>query len=174
MLLHIVEMRGMALNVITSIDPLEKQERIEVWVLPRGSIVENADIGIHHFIITDEQEPRVVYRALCVAPKLCALAGQVLEVALSEINKLLVRHCACTHNDHVLSEVVRLMEIYDHVTVDLVDVVDVAEDRLAHHVLTVDVVVHILHQSLHLVFVCRLKLLPDCVLFKFHSVVVVV
>jgi len=61
-----------------------------------------------------------------------------------------------TNNDHVLTEVVGLIEIDNHVTVDLIDVIDVSEDGLAHHVLSEDVIVDVLHQSLHVIVIGRL------------------
>ena len=63
----------------------------------------------------------------------------------------------------VLSEVVRWMEINNHVSGDLVDVVDLPKDRLAHHVVFVDVVVDTLHASLKEILISCKKLLPNCV-----------
>ncbi len=76
-------------------------------------------------------------------------------------------------NDNVLSEVVPVVEVHYHVPVDLVDVVDVSQYRLPHHVLPVDVVVHVFHQRLHEVLVCRKQLLPDGLLLALQVVLVV-
>ena len=65
------------------------------------------------------------------------------------------------------------MEVCDHLPVDLPDVVDVAEDRLAHHVVAIAIEVDILHESLLGVLVGRLKLLPDCVLLHLEVIAIV-
>ena len=70
---------------------------------------------------------------------------------------------ACSADYDVLSEVVWRMEINNHVSGDLVDVVDLSKDRLAHHVVFVDVVVDTLHASLKEILVSCKKLLPNCV-----------
>jgi hypothetical protein len=82
-------------------------------------------------------------------------------------------YVSSAHNDYVLSEVVPLMEVNHHVPVDLVDVVYVSQNGLAHHVLSVDVVIHVLHERLHEVFVGCQELLPDGLLLVLQVVVVV-
>lgn len=79
-----------------------------------------------------------------------------------------------TNNYHVLTEVVGLIEIDNHVTVDLIDVIDVSEDGLAHHVLSEDVIVDVLHQSLHVIVIGRLQFLPDGVLLHLEVIVIIV
>jgi hypothetical protein len=66
---------------------------------------------------------------------------------LSQVYKLLMLNCTSTYNDHVFGIVVGSVEIHNHVSVNLADVVDVAQNRLSHHMLTVNVVVHVFHQS---------------------------
>lgn len=65
----------------------------------------------------------------------------------------------------IFSKVIGSMEVNNHVSLDLIDVVNVSKDRLAHHMLSVDVVVDIFHEGLHHIFVCGFKFLPDGVLF---------
>jgi hypothetical protein len=52
---------------------------------------------------------------------------------------------ACSDNDHILAEVVSVSEVQNHITVDLINVIWITENRLAHHMLSEDVVVHVLH-----------------------------
>jgi hypothetical protein len=75
------------------------------------------------------------------------LALNIAEMLLSQIHKLLMVNGTSAHNDHVFAIVVGSVEIHNHVTVNLSDVVDVAQNWLSHHVLTVNVVVHVFHQS---------------------------
>ena len=55
---------------------------------------------------------------------------------------------ASTADYNVLSKVVWRMKINNHVSIDLVDVIDLSQDRLTHHVVFVDVIVNTLHASL--------------------------
>ena len=92
---------------------------------------------------------------------------------LNQVYELLVLHSTRANDNNVLSEVVPPVEVNDHLSVDLSDVVDVSEDWLAHHVLSVDVEVDILHEGLLGVLVDCLQLLPDCILLVLNMVVVV-
>ena len=78
------------------------------------------------------------------------------EVLLNEIDQLLMIDIAGAYHYHVLAKVVALVEVDDHFAVDLSNVVDVAEDRLTHHVISEDIEVDVLHESLFRVLVCRL------------------
>jgi hypothetical protein len=93
-------------------------------------------------------------------------------VLLSEVDQLLVVHGASADDDHVVSEVVGSLEVGDMFTCKLADVVNVTEDWLAHHVLSVDVIVDVLHQSLLRILVSCFKFLPDCVFFNLDVLVV--
>ena len=77
------------------------------------------------------------------------------------------------YNNHVISEVVGLVEVKNHVSVDLVNVIDVSKDRLTHHMLSVDVIVDVFHQSLHEVVVCRQQFLPYCIFFHLQVVLII-
>ena len=92
---------------------------------------------------------------------------------LNQVDKLLMIDGACSHNDDILTEIVPAVEVCHHVAIDLADVVNVTEDRLAHHVVSEDVEVDVLHQGLLGVLVGRLKLLPDRVFFHLEVEVVV-
>lgn len=92
---------------------------------------------------------------------------------LDEVDELLVSDRSRTHDNHVLTEVVSLMEVSDHFSVDLADVIDVSENRLAHHVFPVDVEIDILHEGLLGVLVRGLELLPDRVFLILEVIVVI-
>jgi hypothetical protein len=73
---------------------------------------------------------------------------------LSQITKLIVIDVACANHDHIFGKVHTLMVIHDHVPVNFVDVINFPEDREAHHVLPVNVVVNVFHQGFEAVIVC--------------------
>ena len=86
---------------------------------------------------------------------------------LNEINELLVVYGTRANHDHVLTVVVASVEINDHVSVDLANVVNVAQNWLTHHVFAIDVVVHIFHQGLFGVLICCFEFLPNSIFFIF-------
>lgn len=51
----------------------------------------------------------------------------------------------CAYYYYVLAKVVPSVEINNHVAVYRPDIIDITQNRLAHHVLPVDIVVHIFH-----------------------------
>jgi len=85
-----------------------------------------------------------------------------------------VAHSTSTNNADIFTEIVSLEEINDHITINLVDVIDVTEDGLAHHVHSENIVVNVLHQSFHVVIVGGFQLLPDGVLLHLEVIIVIV
>jgi hypothetical protein len=75
------------------------------------------------------------------------LALNIAEMLLSQVDKLLMLNCTSSYDDHVFAIVIGSVEIHNHVSVNLADVVDVAQNWLPHHMLTINVVVHVFHQS---------------------------
>ena len=92
---------------------------------------------------------------------------------LNQIDKLLMVDCSSSHDDDILTEVVSVVEVCHHVAIYLSNVVNVTEDGLAHHVVSVNIEVDILHEGFLRVLVSRLKLLPDRVFFHFEVEVIV-
>jgi hypothetical protein len=56
-----------------------------------------------------------------------------------------VVNLASADNHHVFTEVVGSVEVNNHVSVNLPDVIDIPKNWLAHHVISEAVVVHIFH-----------------------------
>jgi hypothetical protein len=54
LLLHIVQVACVSLDIVAAEDPLEHQERVEVFTLPRGSVIKYTNIGIDHLIISNK------------------------------------------------------------------------------------------------------------------------
>lgn len=87
---------------------------------------------------------------------------------LSQIHQHLVLDIASANNSHIFTEVHSLVKAHNHFTCDLVDVVDLSQNRQAHHVIFVDVKVYVLHQGFKVVIVCGLQLLPNSILLCLH------
>ena len=89
---------------------------------------------------------------------------EAVEVLLNQVNELLMIDGTSANNDHILTKVVRLMKINDHITFYLIDVIDISKDGLSHHVFSENIIVHVFHQGLHVIVIRGFKLLPDSVL----------
>ena len=92
---------------------------------------------------------------------------------LDEVDKHLMVDVTGTYDYHVLTEVVALMEVCDHVASNFTDVVDIAQNGLAHHMIFEHIEVDILHEGLLWVLIRRLQLLPDRVLLELQQPVIV-
>lgn len=77
---------------------------------------------------------------------------------LCEVDKHLVINLTSAYNHNVLTEIVCSVEVNNHFPVDLPDVINISKNRLAHHMIPIAVVVHILHQSFLRVLVNSLQL----------------
>jgi hypothetical protein len=78
-----------------------------------------------------------------------------------------------TYYDNILSVIVASVKIYNHVPIDRSNVVNISQNRLSHHVFSVNVVVNIFHKGFFRVLVSSLQLLPDCVFFHFKVIVII-
>ena len=142
-------------------------------MVPAWCIVKHAHTRVDHFVVTNHQQARVKNSLIYVKQWLVGFTGYVCEEFFSKVNQLLVLNRACPNNHHVLAEVVCRVKVDNHVTINRPDVINIAKDRLAHHMLSEDVVVDIFHKCLFRVLVSFLKLLPNCVFFHLQVVVIV-
>ena len=85
---------------------------------------------------------------------------------LDQVHKLLMLDCSRAYNDHVFTKIIASVEVSDHFAVNLPDVVDVSENRLAHHVISVAIKVHVFHQGFFRVLISCFELLPDSVFLE--------
>lgn len=92
---------------------------------------------------------------------------------LALLYQLIVVDVSSSDNNHVLSKVIGLMKVDDHVSIDLMNVVNISKNRLSHHMFSVDVIVDILHQGFHVIIVGCKELLPDSFLLIFKSVLII-
>lgn len=147
LLLTVVKMFGVFVDLVAAEHSLKEEEGVEVWVLPVGSLVKDTDGGVVHLIISDHKQAWVENGFLLTVLGDVGGPGNASEVLFSQVHELLVVHGTSAHNDHVVTEVVGVLEVDNVVAVDLADVVHVTEDGLAHHVLSVNVIVDVLHQG---------------------------
>jgi hypothetical protein len=91
---------------------------------------------------------------------------------LHQINKLLMVDCSSTDYNNIFSKVVSTMEINNHLSVDLPYVIDITQNWLPHHMLSVNVEVNILHQSFFGILIDRFQFLPNRVFLHLEMIVV--
>mmetsp|Transcript_1904 Transcript_1904/g.2747 ORF Transcript_1904/g.2747 Transcript_1904/m.2747 type:complete len:235 (-) Transcript_1904:419-1123(-) len=166
-------MSAVLVDLIATHHTLEEEEGVEIFVLPAGCVVENADGRIHHLVIADHEQARVEHRLVQIVHRQVRLARQRAEVLLNQVDELLVIDGTGADNDDILAEVVALVEVSDHLAVDLANVVNVTENGLAHHVIAIDVEVDVFHEGFLRVLVRSFKLLPDGVLLDLEVVVII-
>ena len=142
-------------------------------MVPGWRIIEHPDTGVYLHIVCYHQHSWVEHSLLKAHYWSGGLASQALKMCLRQVDQLLMINFTGPHNDHILSEVISRVEVHNHVPVDLPNVVDIAEDWLAHHVLPVAVVVDTFHACLLRVLIYRLKLTPDRVLFHLEVIVII-
>lgn len=65
------------------------------------------------------------------------------------------------------------MEVCNHFSVDLADVVDVTQNRLSHHVISEAIEIDVFHQCFFWVLIDSFQFLPDGVFFKFQVIAIV-
>lgn len=142
---------------------------------PSRRLVEHAEtLLVHHVVVAHVQVAGVEDRRVEIEYLLPAVGPlQLAKMLLGQVDELVVLNGPRADDDHVLAKVHPLMVVDNHLPVDLVDVVDLAEDRQAHHVVPVDVEVHVFHEGLEVVVVCRVQLLEDRVLLHLDVVVVI-
>lgn len=68
-----------------------------------------------------------------------------MEVLFCKVYQLLMANSTSADNDNIFTEVIGLMEVDDHISIDLIDVINISQNWLSHHVLSVNVIVYIFH-----------------------------
>ena len=81
--------------------------------------------------------------------------------------------CTSSNDNKIFTKVVASVEVNYHVSIDLSNVVDVSQDRLAHHVITEHIEVNIFHEGFFWILVDGFQLLPYGVFFHFKVEVVI-
>jgi hypothetical protein len=145
--LDIIQVFGVHIDLVVTKHSLPHQKGIEVFMFPARCVVENTNTGVYHLIVSNHKQTRIKDSLLQTVSLPVGLALNIAEMLLSQVHKLLMLNCTSAYNDHVFAIVVGSVEIHNHVTVNLTNVVDVTQNWLSHHMLTVNVVVHVFHES---------------------------
>lgn len=114
-------------------------------MLPRRSVVEDSNGGVDHLVIANHEQAWIVDSLLHIVHRQSGMARQAGKVLLDEVNELLVFNGARAYDDDVLAKERALVEVCDHVASDVANVIDVAKNRLSHHVIPEHVEVNVFH-----------------------------
>jgi len=90
-----------------------------------------------------------------------------------KVNQHLVLYIPCSNNNHIFAKVHSLVILDDHVSGNFIDVVNFSKNRKPHHVVSINIEVHIFHESLKVVVVSRLQFLPNCLFLSLNVVTLV-
>ena len=94
-------------------------------MFPTGGVIEYSYIRINHFIISYEKKTWIIDGPFCVIEYLWSFSWERGEVFLNKFNQLIVIYISSSHDNHVLSKVVGCMEINNHVSSNLVYVINI-------------------------------------------------
>ena len=114
--LHVVEMSSVFVDSKFSKDILKKQEAIVVRVLYGRGVIEDADIAVHHLVVSDEEESWDVDGSFFTLYLPGRLFGEALEAGGHLAHKLIMVDVACTDYDDVFTEIVSGVEVTELVS----------------------------------------------------------
>jgi hypothetical protein len=141
LLLSIVEMLVVLLDIVVTDHRLQELEGVVVLVVDAGSIVENTDVGVVHLVITHHEQRGSVD---CL-DSVVTLGGEDRlvdnggEVKVHLFDEGVVVDGTSADNNHVFAGVVGSAVVLEVVRSEVLEVVVVTADRLAHHVVSVGV-----------------------------------
>jgi len=139
LLLAVIEVLGVLVDSVASEDVLEESEGVVVFVVDRGGVVEDSNVGVVHLIISDKEERRGVDALIVGRVKSGGLLhGSKGLVAL--LDEGFVGNGTGSNNDHVVSEVVGSSVAIESFNSQVLDVITISVNGLSHHVVSVRVV----------------------------------
>ena len=164
LLLDIVEVLSMLVDAVLAEHVLEEEETVVVGILDAGGVVEHTNVGVDHLVVSDEQESGDVDGALSTGGSSLNGLAEGVEVLVNLLNESLVVEVTSTDNDKVVTVVVAGVVVAESVGVEVLNLIAVTLNRLAHHVLSVHVEVNVLHGGLLVSGVVGLVLVADFLL----------
>jgi hypothetical protein len=170
LLLHIVKMASVLVNAVATEHVLEKEEWVVVSILDRGSIIEDTNVGVNHLIISDEEKSGNIDGSLLAENLSSGLLGKALERSWNLSDEFIMVDVTSTNNNDVITEVVGGVEVAKVINRNLLDVVAVSLNWLAHHVLSVNIEMAVLKGSFHVAVVVVVVLLSDLLLNELEFV----
>jgi len=152
LLLDIVEVLGVLINSVGAKHVLKQEESKVVLILYARSIIEDTDVAIVHLIVTDHEHAGVVNIFLTVGSHSAARLADRAETSLHLLHELVVNHVASANDYNVVTEPVGGAVLLQIVDCQVGQVIGIALDWLAHHVVSERVVVAVLDR-------CRFEVL---------------
>lgn len=100
-----------------------------------------------NLIVLDIKITRVKYWCFKVKNLLVSICFlKLAKVLLSKVYYLLMLHVSNSTDYHVLAEVHPLVVVNNHISRDLINVVNLAKNRQAHHMIPVHIEINVLHK----------------------------
>jgi len=134
--MNIVQMTSILINSVLTEQVLEQQEAVIVLVRSAWCIVEDTNIGIDHFVITNKEECWNEDWFLGVGSWNTSFGGHRMECLFNQVNDLFVAYITRRYNDHILAIVIVRLILSQIVDADGRNVIAITLDRLSNHVLS--------------------------------------
>ena len=139
LLLGVVKMLIVLLDFVVADHLLEELEGVVILVVDAWGIVENADVGVVHLVVTHHEQCGSVDAFVTVGALGSRLLGNGAEGLVYLFDEGVVVDGAGADNNDVLAGVVGSAVALEAVSSEVLEVVVVTADRLAHHVVSVGV-----------------------------------
>ena len=165
-------MLSMLVDSVVAEHPLEELEAPVVFILHTRSVIEDADVGIVHFIVTDEQQSWGVDWLLSISTRSISSLWHVGEVLLNEVYQVIVIVIASSDDHHVVSIVVVGMIVVNILSSEVASVVPVSSHRLSNHVLSVSIEVSVLKGDVLVLSVVSFMNVSDDLFLSFQSILI--
>jgi len=105
LLLSIIEMLGVLVDSVRAENVLEKSERVVIFIVNRGSIIEDSNVSVVHLIISDKHKRRSIDTLLIRRVKSRGLLHSA-ESLVTLFNEGFMVDTTSSDDDHVVSKVV--------------------------------------------------------------------
>ena len=172
LLLTEVDMLSMLVDSVVAEHPLEELEAPVVFILHTRSVIEDADVGIVHFIVTDEQQSWGVDWLLSISTRSISCLWHIGEVLLNEVNQVIVIVISSSDDHHVVSIVVVGMIVVNILSSEVASVVPVSSHRLSNHVLSVSIEVSVFKGDMLVLSVVSFMNVSDDLFLSFQSILI--
>lgn len=141
-------MLGVLLDVEVTKDVLEEEEAVVVGVSESWRVVEDSNIRVNHFVVTDEKERRSIDCSLAVGLFYVSSLCDSSKVLVDSIHKGIVVDGSSSNNDEVVTEIVGGLEVGEVIRCEALEFIRVTLDWLSEHMVTEGVEVSILERHL--------------------------
>jgi len=133
LLVDIIEMLSMFVDSVFAEHVLEEQETVVIFILDTWSIVEDTNVGVDHFIVSDEKKSWDVNWLLGVQSWDVGGLWKGGESVLNGIDDLVVGYVTCSNNDDVVTVVVGSMVVSEVISSKSLVQISITLDWLTEH-----------------------------------------